>query len=166
MATTKYQGFPTYRYAQIALKGNHKLDTSQHRIDLDAEENSEQVMHDDVRQDDNEDEVNRDEYQDEKEEFEVDYEHEVTDLYQAITNSQWDSALETLKTKPQQARTWVVRYREDRNKGVMWKFLPIHSACARQPPQSIIASLIKAYPEAAGSCDDQGMVSFLTTLFY
>ena len=39
----------------------------------------------------------------------------------------------------------------------MWRFLPIHSACARQPPAELIAALLKSYPDGAKCVDDQGM---------
>jgi len=39
----------------------------------------------------------------------------------------------------------------------MWRFLPIHSACARKPPAELIAALLKAYPDGAKCVDDQGM---------
>ena len=159
MATTKYQGFQTYRYAQIALKGSQR-------------DNNQSIPRDDQV-------ISPEDYTDlptlveppppplpamfpnREEELEVDYENDVTDLYQAISSSRWNHALQTLKSSPQEARTWVVRYKEDSTKGIMWRFLPIHSACARQPPIQVIASLIQAYSGGAGSCDDQGMVSFM-----
>lgn len=152
MATKKYQGFPQYRYAQIHLKGADKNIEDPH-IDTNNEisfatrkaqlhENSANIG------------------QNTTGEYEVNYANGVTDLYDAISNSQWERAFDSLKSRPQEARTWVVRYKEDDIKGIMWRFLPLHSACARQPPQSIVASLIQAYPEGAGCCDDQGMVSY------
>ena len=89
--------------------------------------------------------------------FEVDHERNVTALYESISNSDWESALQALKANEYEARTWVVRYHEDESKGIMWRFLPIHSACARQPPVELVSALIRAYPQGAGSCDDQGM---------
>lgn len=185
MATTKYQGFPTYRYAQIALKGSKKINQNRHYIESNPEEEQkpvskefhhsesgdnmrrrnktghtlanerpQQKQHQKKQQQQNAGSVSS------KEELEVDYEHDVTELYQAISTSQWDFALETLKRNPHEARTWVVRYKEDDTKGIMWRFLPIHSACARQPPKPVIESLIQAYAKGAESCDDQGMVRF------
>mmetsp|Transcript_12803 Transcript_12803/g.24026 ORF Transcript_12803/g.24026 Transcript_12803/m.24026 type:complete len:515 (+) Transcript_12803:166-1710(+) len=93
---------------------------------------------------------------DDLENLEVDYDNNVTDLYQFISNLQWEEALLTIRKNPIEARTWVVRYHEDEDKGMMWRFLPIHSAAARQPPEAIIVALIEAYPEGVESCDDQG----------
>ena len=85
----------------------------------------------------------------------VDFDTNVTELYEAISNSDWDGAYVALKKNPQEAQTWVVRY--DDEDQIMWRFLPIHSACARQPPYSLIKALIKEYPEGVNERDDQGM---------
>lgn len=153
MATSKYQGFPTYRYAQIALKGSNKS-SQDARFGDTAGDSDKGIEEGKMRMDADE---RASSVQSNNEVFEVDYEHDVTTLYQAISSSHWNEALETLKSSPQEARTWVVRYKEDDTKGIMWRFLPIHSACARQPPHSVIASLIRAYSKGAESCDDQGM---------
>ena len=88
--------------------------------------------------------------------LEVDYDKNLTDLYQAITDQKWEQAVKLCKSHPEQAATWVVRrYEEDDE--IMWRFLPIHSACARQPPSSVITALLRAYPDGAKCIDDQGM---------
>lgn len=93
--------------------------------------------------------------------LEVDYDKNLTPLYEAICNCEWEAAIDAVIADPQQAETWVVRhYDEEDDNGereVMWRFLPIHSACARQPPASLISALIKAYPDGAKCIDDQGM---------
>lgn len=90
--------------------------------------------------------------------LEVDFDRNSTDLYSAITERQWDVALEAIAKSPDEARTWVVRYFEDEyDPEIMWRFLPIHSACARQPPFSVIAALLRAYQDGAKCIDDQGM---------
>lgn len=91
-----------------------------------------------------------------KEEYEVDYDKNITRLYEAITSCDWDVAIDAVNERPREARTWVVRHYEDSD-DIMWRFLPLHSACARQPPASLISALLKAYPEGARSIDDQGM---------
>jgi hypothetical protein len=93
---------------------------------------------------------------DDLENLEVDYDNNVTDLYRFISNLQWEEALRAIRKNPIEARTWVVRYHEDEDKGMMWRFLPIHSAAARQPPEAVIVALIEAYAEGVESCDDQG----------
>jgi Ankyrin repeat len=91
-----------------------------------------------------------------KDEYEVDYDKNITQLYEAITSCDWEVAIDAVTKYPREAKTWVVRKYEDSDE-IMWRFLPIHSACARQPPASLISALLKAYPEGAKSVDDQGM---------
>ena len=93
----------------------------------------------------------------EPEVLEVDYHENITDLYKAITESDWVAAIDAVKVRPDEARTWVVRKHEENPEKNMWRFLPIHSACARQPPTELITALIAAYPEGARCVDDQGM---------
>lgn len=88
--------------------------------------------------------------------LEVDYDKNLTELYEAITDQKWDRAVTVCRNDPVQAATWVVRHYEDDDE-IMWRFLPIHSACARQPPAYVIQALLKAYPDGAKCVDDQGM---------
>lgn len=111
--------------------------------------------------------------------LEVDYDKNLTELYQAIVDENWGEAVAVAERDPLQAATWVVRHYQDENSNsnsnelqsvvsgrttnpgdsdpeIMWRFLPLHSACARQPPASVITALLKAYPDAAKCVDDQG----------
>ena len=87
--------------------------------------------------------------------LEVDFDKNVTSLYESISESDWDVALSDVRNNPDEAKTWVVRYEDG---SIMWRFLPIHSACARQPPEDVINSLIGAYRQGAQCRDDQGML--------
>jgi len=97
--------------------------------------------------------------------LEVDYGKNLTALYKSITDQDWSRAITFCKKYPKQAATWVVRHYEEEDdddteaesKDIMWRFLPLHSACARQPPTAVIAALLAAYPDAAKCVDDQGM---------
>lgn len=92
--------------------------------------------------------------------LQVDFDKNITKLYEAITSSNWDYAIACAQQRPAEAKTWVVRHYEEDNdatKEVMWRFLPIHSACARQPPANVIAALLKSYPDGVKCVDDQGM---------
>lgn len=96
--------------------------------------------------------------------LEVDFDKNLTELYKAITDEAWDTAITVCRKRPIQAATWVVRHYDDddhtvdeEEKEIMWRFLPIHSACARRPPAPVIAALIKAYPDGPRCIDDQGM---------
>jgi len=91
--------------------------------------------------------------------LEVDYDKNVTKLYESISESDWDVAIGNVKANPEEAKTWVVRrHRDGLQEGVMWRFLPIHSACARQPPEPLINTLLSVYPHGAKCLDDQGML--------
>ena len=103
--------------------------------------------------------------------LEVDYDKNLTELYQAITDQDWTLAVSICKKDPIQAAIWVVRhYSEDNNENqsssvmtpeqepeIMWRFLPLHSACARQPLHDTLVALLNAYSDAAKCVDDQGM---------
>jgi len=99
--------------------------------------------------------------------LQVDIAESPTKLYEAITSSNWEEVIQLAESNPDEAKTWVVRYFEDqegvekgddeKEKEIMWRILPIHSACARQPPIEVITALLKAYPEGAKCVDDQGM---------
>jgi len=90
-------------------------------------------------------------------ELEVDYDRNVTPLYKAISDSDWDKAIAAANEDPEQTRTWVVRYHPNSN-DIMWRFLPIHSASAKQPPEHVITALISGYRKGAQCSDDQGML--------
>lgn len=94
--------------------------------------------------------------------LEVDFDKNITPLYEAIMSSNWDVAISAARRNPIEAKTWVVRHydeadSEGQEQEIMWRFLPIHSACARQPPASVITALLHAYPDGAKCVDDQGM---------
>ena len=89
----------------------------------------------------------------------VDYDDDVTPLYEAIGKSEWDKAASLINS--QDASTWVVRYERDAqgNKtSIQWRFLPIHSACALNPPASFLRKLVTAYPDGPRTLDDQGLL--------
>lgn len=94
---------------------------------------------------------------------EVDFDVNVTDLYDAIGRSDWNSASVACRIDPVEAETWVVRRRgsvdedDETASTILWRFLPLHSACARQPPSSFIYDLLKANPMAASVKDASGM---------
>jgi hypothetical protein len=94
--------------------------------------------------------------------LEVDFDRNITTLYECITSCNWDEAIKAARSNPKEAKTWVVRhYDEEDSEGedneIMWRFLPLHSACARQPPADVVKALLHAYPDGAKCVDDQGM---------
>ena len=92
----------------------------------------------------------------------VDYDEDVTALYEAIGKSEWDNATSLINA--QDAATWVVRYERDAQGNklnpyrIQWRFLPIHSACALNPPASFLRKLLNAYPDGPRTLDDQGLL--------
>ena len=90
--------------------------------------------------------------------MEVDYATNPTRLYESIQSSDWTSAARAIRLYPDEASTWVVRHDDSTDGGVLWRFLPLHSALARNPPADFIAALIQAYPSALGEKDVSGML--------
>ena len=88
--------------------------------------------------------------------MEVDYATNPTRLYESIQSSDWTSAARAIRLYPEQASTWVVR--RDDNGDVVWRFLPLHSALARNPPSEFIHALVSAHPGALGEKDVSGML--------
>ena len=41
---------------------------------------------------------------------------------------------------------------------VLWRFLPIHSACALNPPTTFLRTLLQSNPAGSRTLDDQGML--------
>lgn len=92
--------------------------------------------------------------------IEVDYDLNPTELYINICESAWEQALAALEKNPDESRTWVVKRDpcgDDDEEDSSVRFLPLHSACARQPPLEIIISLLTIYPKASSIIDDNGM---------
>eukprot|EP00985_Skeletonema_marinoi_P005833 scaffold2536_cov66-Skeletonema_marinoi.AAC.1 len=92
----------------------------------------------------------------------VDFDDNVTPLYEAIGNSEWDKATSLINSHD--AATWVVRYERDAQGNklaparIQWRFLPIHSACALNPPASFVRKLLNAYQDGPRTLDDQGLL--------
>jgi hypothetical protein len=80
------------------------------------------------------------------------YHHEgATPLFLAIEENDWNNALSLAQESPKQVRTWV------KSTGTVgttfdwsvWKRLPVHEACRRQPPAWLISQLLSVFPESA-----------------
>lgn len=95
----------------------------------------------------------------------VDYDTNVTPLYEAIGNSDWDRATkicEGILSNQKDGRrndvaTWVVRYNNN-NGSILWRFLPIHSTCALSPPHTFLRLLIQLHPASVRTRDHQGLL--------
>ena len=103
----------------------------------------------------------------------VDYDENVTALYEHIGNSAWDAATERCRRCPPEAATWVVRHRRDAagrrvggagpdgapGGGLLWRFLPLHSACALDPNPGVVRALLRAHPAGPRTLDGQGLLA-------
>jgi hypothetical protein len=106
--------------------------------------------------------------------LECDYETQVTKLYHAIEERQWEEVLYFLETgnwystsvfsvfteqgdgPSVQAKTWVTALDEDGN--VRWCQLPLHAAVTFLAPFAVISKLIEVYPKSIRCADDQDML--------
>ena len=74
-------------------------------------------------------------------------------LFKQIEDLQWTSVESTMKSCPEQVESWTIKTTNDQIK-VLWRRLPIHEACIRNPPSHIIAKLIEAYPDSVKALDN------------
>lgn len=92
---------------------------------------------------------------------EVDYEHR-TVLFRLVLKKDWENAIIRAKSSPDEANTWIV------TKGFKGnlRFLPLHKACVLNPPESVVESLVAAFPEGAKSKDQDGWLPIHCGSFY
>jgi len=102
--------------------------------------------------------------------YDLDYDTDVTSLYQAIEEEVWAPLKiflytgywpNTLFPEPEspkeQSRTWITRYQrgQDGTKEVRWSQLPIHAAIIFGAPVVIVDKLLELYPQSTRFTDDQ-----------
>jgi len=72
-------------------------------------------------------------------------------LYTQMVTKDWESALATVEESPEEGCEWQYGIELDRieslDSAIMWKRLPIHSACVLHTPIGLIEALIWAYPK-------------------
>jgi len=79
-------------------------------------------------------------------------------LHRLISGRRWELALKALNRNPGDASNWNVNY--DSSEGMlMSKVLPIHTACALNPPMEIIQALLAANPSGAREVDNKGFLA-------
>ena len=81
-----------------------------------------------------------------------DYDKNVTFLYEMLEASQWEKAIRRCKNHPREVRTWIIRQNR-------WRLLPLHAAVIFQAPETVLLTIIKAFPAATSERDDQGMTA-------
>jgi len=80
-------------------------------------------------------------------------------VYNHISSGSWALAISALKQYPEKASEWIVRntFNEQTNEEEECRVLPLHTACALNPPIDLIQSLLHFYPEGASFPDNQGL---------
>jgi len=89
---------------------------------------------------------------------EVDRDENPTELYTSICSERWDEAAAIVGSDPIQVKIWIVRHDAEDKSSILGRFLPLHTACARHAPESLVGLLLSAYPEAASIVDGQGFL--------
>jgi ankyrin repeat protein len=92
---------------------------------------------------------------------EVDYEHR-TVLFRMILKKDWKQAAARAAAYPDEAATWIVTKGFNGN----LRFLPLHKACVLSPPSDEFGELLKAFPQAAESADQDGWLPLHCACFY
>lgn len=121
----------------------------------------------DVEDDDDDDEEEEDDCDDDDEYEEVTvyddapstrtavvlYHHGATPLFLKIEESDWHAALKVLETESgqKQVRTWVqsTGTKATTFEWSLWRRLPLHEACRRQPPAWFVSRLLSIDPDGA-----------------
>jgi len=76
-------------------------------------------------------------------------------LFKQIEDLKWDSAIYYMQNKAYEVSQWV--YKADiATDDILWRRLPIHEACIRQPSFDIIQCLLAIYPNGVNSPDSCG----------
>jgi len=80
-------------------------------------------------------------------------------VYNAISNGLWSQAMRSIQQNPTEASQWIVRdtYNDQTQKEEECRVLPIHTACALNPPLNLVKELLGAYPEGPSFTDNQGL---------
>jgi len=83
--------------------------------------------------------------------YEVNYRSKtVTSLFISIENCNWKEASNNCTNFSSHVRTWVSSTgTDDPTSWCVWRRLPIHEACRRQPPLSFVEQLLHEFPESA-----------------
>eukprot|EP00581_Thalassiosira_minuscula_P010447 CAMPEP_0183710032 /NCGR_PEP_ID=MMETSP0737-20130205/5913_1 /TAXON_ID=385413 /ORGANISM="Thalassiosira miniscula, Strain CCMP1093" /LENGTH=705 /DNA_ID=CAMNT_0025938255 /DNA_START=99 /DNA_END=2216 /DNA_ORIENTATION=+ len=82
---------------------------------------------------------------------EVKYEEGATELFMLVEDAKWEEVCDRVEEEPNEARTWVVSSGTENTSFFwsVWRRLPLHEACRRQPPPVVIYSLLSVYPESS-----------------
>jgi len=87
----------------------------------------------------------------------VNYNDGATELYKHLENRRWREAAERCRGEPIETKIWVYRM-DKRNRKVLWRMLPIHTAILYRAPVYVILDLIHSNPEGPSQADDRKML--------
>lgn len=79
-----------------------------------------------------------------------------TRLFALVESKKWKEALDRTNECPDEAWKWVVK--KGPNGMVLWRQLPLHTACKFDPPEDLISALLWACPRAAEVEDTDGLL--------
>eukprot|EP00594_Rhizosolenia_setigera_P006475 CAMPEP_0178950092 /NCGR_PEP_ID=MMETSP0789-20121207/6449_1 /TAXON_ID=3005 /ORGANISM="Rhizosolenia setigera, Strain CCMP 1694" /LENGTH=702 /DNA_ID=CAMNT_0020630757 /DNA_START=53 /DNA_END=2161 /DNA_ORIENTATION=- len=90
--------------------------------------------------------------------LEVDYAENPTYLYRCVEQRDWKGTILRTRHSPLEAQTWVFRrcQEDDECPGLDWRTLPIHQACARGCPVTVLYVLLNAFPNSISMRDLKG----------
>lgn len=90
--------------------------------------------------------------------LEVDYAENPTYLYRCVEQRDWKGTILRTRHSPLEAQTWVFRrcQEDDECLGLDWRTLPIHQACARGCPVTVLYVLLNAFPNSISMRDLKG----------
>ena len=89
--------------------------------------------------------------------YEVNYRSNVTSLFTNIENCNWDEVQNDCINYSSHIRTWVSSTgTNDPTSWCIWRRLPIHEACRRQPPIHVVQILLEHFPQSASEITQFG----------
>jgi len=95
---------------------------------------------------------------------EVNYDKNPIKLYTLIESKTWDAVNARLKGYPDEASTWVTRYRKEGS--LRWRMIALHAALCLSAPVETVVALIDAYPKGSLCTNDQGMLPIHLAIKY
>ena len=79
-----------------------------------------------------------------------------TVLFKSISDRNWTSAIRRLETDPIEAEIWTMS--KPVRGEISWLRLPLHEACIRVAPSSVVKALLNVYPNGAMGKDATGRI--------
>ena len=77
-------------------------------------------------------------------------------LFKLLQDFKWKMAVSHIAQFQDESFRWWIVDHDDKNKKILYRRLPIHEACIRNPTIEVIDALLRSYPEGASARDDRG----------